>query len=892
MADEGNVWGQGSSLFNISSPLNDLLEKDDFTLEQVLQEDELVQEVKTRNTKLIDFLSQESIVHQLVEYVVRSPEDKSDDLRTLKYPYMSCEVICCDISSITDTLVTASDGKIVDALFEFLYKLDELLDPRLAGYFEKIVMMLMVRKPQEMTTLLNKNSDKLLAGFAHHVANFSVAELLKRLLQPYQADYMDDCMDFPGMSMGFPPSNSWYGGEDEEGLSESETPTASKEKTLTWQSEPTVVDLLLTTLEDMKVDSDAHKHASEVLVDIIHCGTRAQQTDPASPASSSAPVSFALLEHLETKEIADKLVALAVPVHGAADSSVSSMSGAISVLSALLSRATNAQYSAADEVPPVVACTVERLPQICTILQGDEVDAGTIRNQRHQEVPRLGLRRLKMVGLIVLLMQSKYQKVDSALLEQQAIGICLDLFFKFELVNMLHADIESMIIGILESGSHDLLVGLVKEARLLSRIIEAHEKNKEATAVAKGFSLGYVGHLHRICNTLMTMLEDMRGSTNEEGSLNEMRHADTVLEVFEEDEGTWKRWEELSSKVLAPIYERERMPLGGVTVSQGGEDPYSVMGFNQNDELLNAQFAEMLGASGFGSDPNGFDTDFDVKDTDTPMLPEIMNDSSSSEEEDEEELARQESAPKDSEGGVGVDRWASFESGGSWAKFEGTFEDIPFEPIPGMENDGFNDDEPVPPVVTTADLAVNHRGAAAAAAEPTKVAAIPATEKATTDKMPVETTLETSATTESTPLVETTLETPATTESTTTTETPLETPATTESTPSLETTLETPAATESMPTVETTLETPAATISTPSLETTLETPAATESTPTMESTLETPATTEPTTTVDTETETKTQTATDASSLEEAPSAEAETEVKEISADAAAPEAQA
>lgn len=54
MADEGSVWAQGSSLFNISSPLNDLLEKDGFTLEEVLQEDELVQEVKTRNTKLID----------------------------------------------------------------------------------------------------------------------------------------------------------------------------------------------------------------------------------------------------------------------------------------------------------------------------------------------------------------------------------------------------------------------------------------------------------------------------------------------------------------------------------------------------------------------------------------------------------------------------------------------------------------------------------------------------------------------------------------------------------------------------------------------------------------------------------------------------------------------
>ncbi|KAE9034054.1 hypothetical protein PR003_g7771 [Phytophthora rubi] len=724
MADEGSVWAQGSSLFNISSPLNDLLEKDGFTLEEVLQEDELVQEVKTRNTKLIDFLSQEPVLQKLVEYVVESSEDPSDDLRTLKYPYMACEVICCDITSITETLVTASDGAIVETLLGFLDQ-PALLDPRLAGYFEKIVTMLMVRKPQEMTALLNKNSDALLSGFARHTASFSVAELLKRLLQPYQADYMDDCMDFPGMSMGFPPSNSWYG-DDDDHLGGGGTPTANqKDKALSWQSEPTVVDLLLQTLGDVEADSDAHKHASEVLVDIIHCGTRAQQSDPASPASSSSPVSFALLEHLETKDVAEKLVDLAVPQDAAC---TSSMTGAISVLSALLSRATNAQYCATDEMPPAVACAVERLPQICAILKADGDDAGTIRNQRHQEVPRLGLRRLKMVGLVVLLMQSKYQKVDVALLEQHAIETCLDLFFKFESVNMLHADVESMVIGILESGSHELLVGLVKEARLLPRIIEAHEKNDEATAVAKGFSLGYVGHLHRICNMLMTMLEDVRGSTNEEGSLNEMRHADTVLELFEEDEVTWKKWDELSSKVLAPIYERERLPLGGVTISQGGEDPYSVMGFNQNEELLNAQFAEMLGASGFGSDPNGFDTDFDVKDTDTPMLPEIMNDSSSSEEEDEEELARQESAPK---GGAGTDRWANFESGGSWAKFEDTFEDIPFEPIPGMENDDFEDDEPVPEMVSTADLLPTAEPAAAPVAA--------------TETFPAETTEESSA---------------------------------------------------------------------------------------------------------------------------------------------------
>lgn len=82
-------------------------------------------------------LAQEQSVLKMIEYIVRAPEDPSDDMRALKYPYMSCEVICCDIMSITETLASASDGKIVETMFEFLYQ-SEPLDSRLAGYFEKV----------------------------------------------------------------------------------------------------------------------------------------------------------------------------------------------------------------------------------------------------------------------------------------------------------------------------------------------------------------------------------------------------------------------------------------------------------------------------------------------------------------------------------------------------------------------------------------------------------------------------------------------------------------------------------------------------------------------------------------------------------------------------------
>lgn len=410
-------------------------------------------------TALISLALEKSVL-QMIEYVVRAPEDPSDDIRALKYPYMSCEVLCCDIMSITETLATASEGKIVETLFEFLYQ-SEPLDSRLAGYFEKvrtadeetadvvvlgnslrscpitqIMSMLMVRKPQEMTALMNKHSEKLLKGFVTHAESFSVAELLKRLLQPYHSDYMDE-MDFPGMSVGFPPSNAWYGGggNDDDDISVG-TPT-SLHKSLAWQHETLVVDLLIANLaptdsEGRAVDSDVHKHSSEILVDIIHCGTRAQQNDPASPTSSNSPVSFALLEYLETKDVVEKIVALAVPTECV---STSSMTSALSVLSALLSRHTNARYSSSEEMPAAVTSTVERIPQICATLRGEDHDAGTIRNQRHQETQRLGLRRLKLVGLLVLLMQSKYHKVDAALLQEVR-----PVFALFEIVLMPEAD--------------------------------------------------------------------------------------------------------------------------------------------------------------------------------------------------------------------------------------------------------------------------------------------------------------------------------------------------------------------------------------------------------------------------------------------------------------------
>ena len=65
---------------NIST-IDTLLEKPDVTLEEILDESELMQELKQPNTKLIEYLREDNVLKRLLDYVI-SPsllEDDDDD---------------------------------------------------------------------------------------------------------------------------------------------------------------------------------------------------------------------------------------------------------------------------------------------------------------------------------------------------------------------------------------------------------------------------------------------------------------------------------------------------------------------------------------------------------------------------------------------------------------------------------------------------------------------------------------------------------------------------------------------------------------------------------------------------------------------------------------------
>eukprot|EP00340_Litonotus_pictus_P010305 CAMPEP_0170516470 /NCGR_PEP_ID=MMETSP0209-20121228/2667_1 /TAXON_ID=665100 ORGANISM="Litonotus pictus, Strain P1" /NCGR_SAMPLE_ID=MMETSP0209 /ASSEMBLY_ACC=CAM_ASM_000301 /LENGTH=952 /DNA_ID=CAMNT_0010801359 /DNA_START=54 /DNA_END=2912 /DNA_ORIENTATION=- len=70
------------------------------SLEELLDEEELIQELKSSNAKLIDYFSFEQIT-KLLDYMIKEPVE--DDHKTgHKYPFIACEVLNCNVERLSE----------------------------------------------------------------------------------------------------------------------------------------------------------------------------------------------------------------------------------------------------------------------------------------------------------------------------------------------------------------------------------------------------------------------------------------------------------------------------------------------------------------------------------------------------------------------------------------------------------------------------------------------------------------------------------------------------------------------------------------------------------------------------------------------------------------------
>jgi SIT4-associating protein SAP185/190 len=200
---------------NIST-IDTLLDKPDTTLEDLLDESDLIQELKAHNTKLIEFLRDEDRLKKLLNYVVapgppleeeseefdkpelssaptkakgifvKTPggnvkdaeeQDKAEKQR-LKYAYTACEVLSSETWSILEALM--SNIPHLTEFWDFLRR-PPPLDPLQAGYFTKVNETLLDKKTEEMLEFF-KSLAGIVPAMLQHVDCPMVMDLLLKII--------------------------------------------------------------------------------------------------------------------------------------------------------------------------------------------------------------------------------------------------------------------------------------------------------------------------------------------------------------------------------------------------------------------------------------------------------------------------------------------------------------------------------------------------------------------------------------------------------------------------------------------------------------------------------------------------------------------------------------
>jgi serine/threonine-protein phosphatase 6 regulatory subunit 3 len=433
---QGDIWSISGISF--ASPINDTLDKDFFTLEELLEEDDLLQEVKSKNERLLAFLQTEETVQKLVEYVVISADADAGELRLFKYPYMACELFCFEIDKILDILVENQDGKFLKLLFSLLDN-EAPLDHYLAGYFEKILEMLFRRMTIPVMMYLNTGGIPLLQKFLTHIENYSVMQIVQRVMLPHIPFSMDDV--------------------------EVVTPEDKLNYQCNWSFQKETCYLLCSRMLTGG-SNDIPSHISDLLITVLQLSPHDSLflTHLCEPQCLDDLLKFSFQDYEERTSVMD------IP---SVESSLSLAS--ISVLESLISRLCEtmnpfengeSEQDVFDEtrktllligecVDKVSSALIEYVPKLAAQLSlySEKDVCGTFDSQSQCTYRRLGQRGLQLVKLVEAMVRLASDHIDNALCSSGALKACVDLMFQFKLNSLLHLSVQRIILILIEGGA-------------------------------------------------------------------------------------------------------------------------------------------------------------------------------------------------------------------------------------------------------------------------------------------------------------------------------------------------------------------------------------------------------------------------------------------------------
>ncbi|CAI9547236.1 unnamed protein product [Staurois parvus] len=511
---------------NTTSHVDKLLEKEDVTLLELMDEDDLLQECKAQNQRLLDFLCQAQCMEQLVQLITQKPPEDMEEKVRFKYPNIACELLTCDVPQINDKL--GEDEHLLNILYDFLRQ-EPPLNPLLASFFSKTIGNLIARKTEQVIGFLRKK-EQFLTLVLDHIGTSAMMDLLLRLIS---------CVE----------------------------PAPLRQEVLNWLNEERLIQRLIDLIHCSQ-DEDRQSNASQTLCDLIRlsrdqCNQMQEilETDPLLVTLESQQCVEQLLHNMFDGEQTDSCV----------------VSGT-QILLTLLETRRSSTDPLLDALPqgferqgPAVSSSIlqgieSRLKDFHHLLQHPPKKESILTTIGILEEP-LGNARLHTTRLIAALLHANTPSVNQELCRLGTMDLLLDLFFRYTWNNFLHVQVELCIAAIL---SHSLQEGrnasIVEERKteeplngnteeceksvpeqedlmithlfqkccLVQRILDAWDTNDKIQA-AGGMRRGNMGHLTRIANAVVQNME--------KGPM-QAQISDIITELPEDCKGRWETFVE------------------------------------------------------------------------------------------------------------------------------------------------------------------------------------------------------------------------------------------------------------------------------------------------------------------------------------------------------------
>ncbi|XP_030586521.1 serine/threonine-protein phosphatase 6 regulatory subunit 2-like isoform X2 [Archocentrus centrarchus] len=536
-----------------SSHLEALLDKEDVTLTELMDEEDVLQECKAQNRRLLMFLCQDQSMQELVRLITTEPPTGVEETKRFKYPNIACELLTSDVGVINDKL--GNEEPLLDSLYAFLEQ-PSPLNPLLASFFSKTIGNLITRKTEQVISFLQKK-DGFLSLVLKHIDTSAMMDVLLRLIS---------CVEPPPLRL----------------------------ETLTWLNEQKLAQRLIELIHPER-DDERQSNASQTLCDIIRLSR--DQASQLQEISQPDP----LLAVLESQECVEQLLQNMF----SGERTESCIVNGIQVLLTLLEIRRPVVDGVMDAQGFERSYTVNS--SILLAIQPHLIHFHQLLLEPPKREPMLttlgvleeplGNTRLHVARLVASLLytsSASHAVVAQELCRLNTLNLLLDLFFKYTWNNFLHLQVELCVAAIVrpcahemrlqpglgtqekfkpnqdtsqeqdltetptsepsdtsENSAHNLMVThLFQHCHLVQRILEAWEENDKIQSDG-GMRRGYMGHLTRIANTVVHNLE--KGPVHTQIS-------SLIAELPEDYRG---RWETFVDQTLSETNRKNTIDLVG-----------------------------------------------------------------------------------------------------------------------------------------------------------------------------------------------------------------------------------------------------------------------------------------------------------------------------------------